>query len=141
MFKKNHHGFTLVELLVSMTIVAILTSLALVSIEGARKASRDSKRKTDLEQIRSALEICRADSGSYPAGTLISAQNITCGTPPITYITIPNDPISTSYRYVYTRSTSSSYRLCARLETGGGTDCNDRSCGTAGTCNYEVNNP
>jgi len=133
--KRCRMGFTLIELLVAMTIVAILTSLALVSIEGARKASRDGKRKTDLEQVRSALEMYRADIGSYPANRgLLSPDYLD---------PLPTDPISSSYSYYYERDATnySIYRLCARLETGGGTDCSDRSCGTAGTCNYEVNNP
>lgn len=130
--RKKNFGFTLIELLVAMTIVAILTGLALVSMEGAKKASRDSKRKTDLEQIRSALEMYRADIGNYP-GAL--------GPLSPTYMPeTPVDPIASTYSYFYTGATNT-YRLCARLEAGGGTDCNDKACGTAGTCNYEVNNP
>lgn len=139
---KSAKGFTLIELLVAMTIVAILSGLALVSLEGARKGSRDSKRKTDLEQIRSALEMCRADSGSYPSGSKYSNDTITCGVAPNTYTyQIPADPISTNHRYVYNQISASSYRLCASLETGGGATSCTVNCGTAGTCNYEVNNP
>lgn len=70
-FKINKKkGFTLIELLVAMTIVAVLMGLALVSFQGAKKTARDGKRKTDLEQLRSALEMYRADNGHYfyPAG-------------------------------------------------------------------------
>jgi len=131
----KNRGFTLIELLVAMTVAAVLMGLALVSYQGARKSARDGKRKADLEQIRSALEMCRADTGSYPAGTLVSGNNITCGT--TTYMTIPNDP--STYRYYYTRVSASSYRLCAHLEIGEGSTGCGSNCG--GTCNYEVNNP
>lgn len=134
-------GFSMVELLVVMAIAAVIIGLSLVSVGGARRAARDGKRKTDLEQIRSALEMCRADSGSYPAGTLVSGGAITCGS--TTYMTIPADPIPDSYRYYYAQITGSSYRLCALLEAGGGATSCGNNCNTAGTaaCTYEVNNP
>ena len=59
-------GFTLIELLVAMTVAAVLMGLALVSYQSARKSARDAKRKSDLEQIRSALEMYRSDNGKYP---------------------------------------------------------------------------
>ena len=58
-------GFTLIELLIVIAIIGILMSLSLFGIQGARKSSRDAKRKTDLESIRTALELFKADNGSY----------------------------------------------------------------------------
>lgn len=133
--KKKNKGFTLVELIVVIAIIGILAGLTLTAFTGARKSARDGRRKADLEQVRSALEMCRADTGSYPAGTLVSGNNITCGA--TTYMRIPNDP--GTYRYYYTRMTASSYRLCARLEIGGGWTGCGYNC--RGACNYEVNNP
>jgi len=68
MMKEKKKGFTLIELLVAMTVASVLMGLALVSYQGARKSARDGKRKADLEQIRSALEMYRADKGEYPCG-------------------------------------------------------------------------
>lgn len=141
---KRSRGFTLIELLVAMTIVAVLIGVALVSYQGIRKSARDGKRRSDLEQVRSALEMRRADCGSYPATSLSSGGNIigdgstsTCLVT-TTYITIPNDPV-TGNNYSYTGATNS-YALCAALEIGGGTVTGCGSCGTA-TCNYKVINP
>lgn len=133
---KNKKGFTLIELLVAMTIVAVLAGISLVSYQGARRNARDGKRKTDLEQIRSAVEMCRADTGSYPAGTLVSGDDITCDS--ITYLNIPSDPV-TGKRYVYTGS-ANSYALCASLEI---TEESVSGCGSCGDveCNYKVVNP
>lgn len=130
--KKN--GFTLIELLVVMTILAVLFGLAMVSYQGAKKSARDGKRKVDLEEVRSALEMCRTDTGSYPLVPLVSGNNITCGG--TTYMQIPSDP--GPYRYYYT-GTASTYSLCALLETGGGSTACGGNCN--GTCNYEVNQP
>lgn len=140
-------GFTLIELLVAMTIVAVLMGLALVSYQGAKKSARDGKRKADLEQVRSALEMRRADCGSYPSGTLSSGSNITgddsspsCRSSTV-YMTIPNDP--SSYQYLYNGS-ANTYTLCAYLETGAvTTNCSGNCGGNCGSvpCNYKTCNP
>jgi len=135
-FLKHDLGFTLVELLIGMTIVAVLTALSLVSYQGARKNARDGERKADLEQVRSALEICRADTGSYPLGALSSGDDISCGG--TTYLTIPLDPID-SFNYVYS-GTASTYILCATLEVSGSTVVGCGSCGSS-DCNYKLVNP
>ena len=59
-------GFTLIEVLVAVTIIAILTSIGVVSYSSVNKRSRDAKRKGDVEQLRSALEMYRADNSYYP---------------------------------------------------------------------------
>jgi prepilin-type N-terminal cleavage/methylation domain-containing protein len=133
--KKRINGFTLIELLVAMTIVAVLTGISLVSYQGARKAGRDGKRKADLEQIRSALEMCRTDSGSYPLGSLSSGSAITCNS--ITYLTIPND-VLTDRVFSYT-GTANTYTLCTALEVSGGVVSGCGSCTV--DCNYKVVNP
>jgi len=134
----QNKGFTLIELLVAMTIVAVLLGISLVSYQGARKSARDGKRKADLEQVRSALEMCRADAGSYPAAIY---NDISCGVPAKTYLSgTPKDP-STLSNYYYNQATANTYTLCAYLEVGG-TDgsCGAAACGTK-TCNYKVVNP
>lgn len=122
--KMKKTGFTLIELLVSLTIMVIIMGLALVAFEGSRKNARDAQRKTHLEEIRSALEMCRADNGAYP-GSLGTA--IACGTPAQDYLNpVPVDPINASpyvYNYTY-NSGNDTYQLCAnQLETTGSSYC------------------
>ncbi len=61
-------GFTLVELLLVVAILGILVSGFIVVMNPAKQLanSRDAKRKSDLRQIQSALELYRADNGRYP---------------------------------------------------------------------------
>jgi len=59
-------GFTLIEILVVATIVAVLSVIGVASYTSINKRSRDAKRKSDLEQVRSALEMYRVDTGHYP---------------------------------------------------------------------------
>lgn len=60
-------GFTLVELLVTITIIGILASIGLNTFTSAQKKSRDAKRKAYLRQIVDALEAYNNDNGEYPA--------------------------------------------------------------------------
>ena len=64
---KISSGFTLVEMLVVIAIVGILLAISLVSYAGSRKMARDSKRKADIESVRSALEVFRTDCHTYPS--------------------------------------------------------------------------
>jgi prepilin-type N-terminal cleavage/methylation domain-containing protein len=67
---KNKKGFTLIELIVSVTIIAVLTVAGVIGYGGASKKARDSRRMADLEKIRIALELYRQGTGtSYPATT------------------------------------------------------------------------
>ncbi len=126
---KNKKGFTLVELLVAMTIFAVISSIALVSFRSSRISGRDSKRKVDLEQIRSALEMYRADSGSYP-----NALSDLSG-----YLSVPTDPLVGSGRVYYYSSGGQTYTLCAALEGETTSALCGGSCGE--TCSYKVVNP
>jgi len=59
-------GFTLIELLVVISIIGILSSLAVVSLNGARAKARDALRKADMSQIRTALSLYYFDNDVYP---------------------------------------------------------------------------
>jgi len=65
-YEKEHKGFTFIEILVVVTIMAVLIVAGIVSFASVNKRSRDARRKSDVEQIRSALEMYRADEGHYP---------------------------------------------------------------------------
>ncbi len=68
-FKKNNskiQGFTLIELLVVVAIISLLSSVVLASLNSARIKARDTKRMTDLRQIKNALELYYNSNGYYP---------------------------------------------------------------------------
>jgi len=135
MKKHLQKGFTLIELLVVISIIGILITVGIVSYRKTNQISRDARRKADIEQIRQALETYRSENNQYPQSASWQTD-LTSGD----YINnIPSDPKSNS-NYVYQRPSSTTYNLCAYLETGSGTACGSADCGD-GTCNYEVNNP
>ncbi|MBI4118790.1 MAG: type II secretion system protein [Parcubacteria group bacterium] len=136
---KTSAGFTLVELLVVITIIGILASIALVSLNSARVKARDARRLADVRQIALALEFCYNEIGTYiPASTFPSAgQALACGG--TTYITaMPGNPGGGNYEYgVNNDSNPQKYVLGTLLEANNsalltdtdgtvyGVDCND----------------
>jgi len=64
--KQQNHGFTLIELLVVISIIGVLSTIAMTSLNGARAKARDAVRLSDMEQIRNALEIYKSMYGHYP---------------------------------------------------------------------------
>lgn len=64
--KYKEKGFTLVELLVVISIIALLSSIVLASVNTARSRSRDAQRRLAIRQIQTALELYYHQNGSYP---------------------------------------------------------------------------
>lgn len=62
----NTSAFTLVELLVSISIIGILTSALYVSFGDSRALARDNERKSDLRATQMAIEQYRNQHGRYP---------------------------------------------------------------------------
>lgn len=69
---KIKKGFTLIELMIAIAIIGVLATIGFTAFQGTRKSARDAKRKADMEAIRSALEMYKADKGCYPCGTSTS---------------------------------------------------------------------
>lgn len=146
--KKN--GFTLIEILVSATIVAVMAVVGVASYTSINQRSRNAKRKSDLEQVRSALEMYRVDTGSYPGTTSTWSQMSTELSVLIpTYMpSIPDDPKpTTGHQYYYYRPLGAgppfySYCVAAWMENQVGVIT---TCGAGGpggiTCNYGLKNP
>ena len=124
----------MIELIVVITIIAVITAIATVNFGGINKKSRDSKRQADLERIRMALEVMRQVNGVYPTDSSSQPVGITPN-----YLTAypvgPNSDV-----YVYDRLTEYTYTLDAWMEVGGGA-ATGYSCGTSKPCNYRVTQP
>ena len=64
--KKHNAGFTLIELMVVMGIIAILSSVVISTLSAARIRSQDLIRVQNLVTLRNALELYYADNKEYP---------------------------------------------------------------------------
>ncbi len=115
-------GFTLVELLISIAIIGILSSIVIVNLSGFRERGRDTQRKSDILQIQTALELYRADQAGYPTTNnfpdCTAANSGLIGGTTVYMAKIPCDPLPAAAwgrRYFYS-STGNSYELFACLE-------------------------
>ena len=127
---KKQEGFTLLELLIVIVIIGILAVLIIPNLVSGPQRARDSQRKSDLRNIKTALETYYNDNNSYPtAGGASCTPNasgclgtvLTGGSTPYMK-TVPNDPKG-GQNYTYTPSPAScaagacvSYTLTATLE-------------------------
>ncbi|MEK7075463.1 MAG: prepilin-type N-terminal cleavage/methylation domain-containing protein, partial [Patescibacteria group bacterium] len=59
--RKDQKGFTLIELLVVIAIIGLLASVVMMSLGLARAKARDVKRRADLKQIMTAMELYYSD--------------------------------------------------------------------------------
>ncbi len=110
---KKQSGFTLVELMVAISIVAVLSAVGFTLFQSTQASARDAKRRADVDAMSTALEThYNAESGVYAAldDSWFSDKKI------------PTDPLNSGgYAYSVTISgDNSSYVDCAKLERGGG---------------------
>lgn len=63
--KKTIRGFTIVELLIVIVVIAILAAITIVAYNGIQQRARDSQRKSDLSNIAKALNLYNVDHGDY----------------------------------------------------------------------------
>jgi type IV pilus assembly protein PilA len=117
----GNKGFTLVELLVVVAIMALLLSLVFVLFSSARAKSRDAKREAEIKSLQTALGIYVTNSGVYPVYTgpitgtdAMSSALLTSGAIP----DIPKDPINSgNYVYTYDSTDGRTYTITYYLET------------------------
>ncbi len=62
----NRRAFTLIELLVVISIIGLLSAIAVVSLGSARVKTRNTKRNTDIKQLALALNLAYDANGSFP---------------------------------------------------------------------------
>jgi len=108
-------GFSLIEILVVITIIGVLSAAGLVFFTRAGVSARDGRRKTDLEQLRSALVLYRTDNAAYPASTSFTTMMAAINT----YISVTSmqDPLGGSRTYTYTATNGTKgFSICATLE-------------------------
>lgn len=140
--KITKSGFTIVELLIVIVVIAILATISIIAYSGIQQRARDSQRMADLVAIGKAVELYRAINGSYPMTTGWCTQisnpsrgngfSATFQAAIAEYMPrVPFDPLyAETYQDYFYRNTGSSYYLYAELE---GNDNNNLSVGACTT--------
>lgn len=58
-------GFTIVELLIVIVVIAILAAITIVAFNGVQQRARDSERKQDLASLAKIISIYNTDNSNY----------------------------------------------------------------------------
>jgi prepilin-type N-terminal cleavage/methylation domain-containing protein len=127
--KKTTSGFTIVELLVVIVVIAILAAVTIVAYNGIQSRARDTQRASDISSILKSLEAYKVINDVYPTATSTSGggsyelSTETAGTfmeylVPTYFSKTPVDPINDGtrfYRYYrYTPNTMATYGCSGR---------------------------
>ncbi len=78
--KNNHQsdGFTLIELMVVISIIALMSTVALSALSSSKVNARNTKRLQIVRQYANALELYRNDNTTYPVygdgGVLLTSR-------------------------------------------------------------------
>ena len=110
--------FTLIELLIVISIIGVIISISFVSFSNIRQKGRDTKRIADIKLIQKSLGDYYRDEGLYP-DTLTPGESLTGSSSNAIYMqTIPqnpspkNDGVCPNREYTYEiTATSTSYKI------------------------------
>lgn len=123
-------AFTLIEMLVVISLIGILAAIALISFGSVQKSARDTTRRSDLKQYQTAIEsYANKLNGLFPEYNAVRSASINlCGSLNTQFepdIICPEDPKSTTngvYSYISDGSgvsgsaSATKYVLWAKLE-------------------------
>jgi len=116
-YKLSPSGFTLIEILVVISIIGILTSLLVANFAQVRSRARDAQRKSDLTQIKKAIQMYYNDNNAtYPTSIPFEAAFTSANTAAPYMGYVPQDPLSPDQVYSYSTSGADSFELWATLE-------------------------
>lgn len=137
--KNLKRGFSLVELMIVVAVMAILATVGFFAYNNFQKTARDSKRKADLKAVSTAVQAYYSESGKYPvpsgatADSHEAANDVSNGSyltgvlakyggkvplaPDVTGVTGENKEYQYAYDYTDATDNGKTFALCAQLET------------------------
>lgn len=73
--RKKQKGFTIVELLIVIVVIAILAAISVVAYRGIQNRAHNSAIQSDLRQFAQLIEFYRVDHNDYPEGGQASGNS------------------------------------------------------------------
>ncbi len=108
-------GFTLVEILIVVSIIGMLASIVLVGLGSFRSRGRDARRAADLRETQNALELYYSKESAYPDVSDWQALEDALKDAEIGVTSISDDPLGGDTHYFY-GSNGQNYVLGATIE-------------------------
>lgn len=103
----RQHGFTLLEIMVVVAIIAILSTVVVLNLVGKVDEASVARAKSDIQTLTSALQLYKMDNFTYPTTQqgLEALQARPSGNPPAPnwkpYVSkLPKDPWQQPYQYL-----------------------------------------
>ncbi len=127
---KNNKGFSLIELLVVISIIGVLTTVLVMNFVGSRERARDAQKIQNLNSLKSALRMYYNDNQTYPLAKSNLQTNLVTGG----YIASLGDMVDVGYTQV---DSGNGFILTVTLEGGAGDDDikSQSNCGIGSTQN------
>lgn len=69
--KQRQQGFTIVELLIVIVVIAILAAISVVAYTGVQNRAHNTAVQSDLKNIATKIEMYNAEQGAYPANVTV----------------------------------------------------------------------
>lgn len=132
----SRFGFTLAEILIVVSIIALVAVSAIIGYQKQVTRGFDARRKADLANISSALEEYYNDHNCYPDAGILDACSGTALSPYIP--AIPCDP-SSHQPYLYIPDTDDpckGYHTCAALKDLSDSDIAAQGCNPVTGCGW-----
>jgi general secretion pathway protein G len=109
-------AFTLIELLIVISVIAILVGIALPHFKGMQDEGNIARAKGELRTLQTAVESYYVHyNNAYPA----ALSSLTSATPNIIGSSLPTDPFTAGSNYGYALSSNSRYYVIYSVGVGG----------------------
>ena len=108
--KLNQHGFTLVEIIIVISVIAILVTIAVPTFQGMQQEGQISKSESELQTLKTAILSYKRHNGSYPSNIAVDLTSVISKI--LTQILedpFKTDTITTSNTYGYITGTDASF--------------------------------